>query len=128
DPSGAREMLTVLALSRGDRLSGVVEHDRTGARRALVDRDDELRSLSCAGHGDSQAQGRMAGAARVSPPTPIPEGRSMPASIDAAQRDWLQRVALAETAIPIIGTLHRERNVIPHVHGRKLVNRSATQL
>ena len=47
---------------------------------------------------------------------------------DEAQADWLDRVALAETAIPIIGTLHRERNVISHVHGRKLVNRSATQL
>ena len=58
----------------------------------------------------------------------------MPSSIDVAQRaraaqsDWLDRVALAETAIPIVGTLHRERNVISHVHGRKLVNRSATQL
>lgn len=52
----------------------------------------------------------------------------MPASAADAQRDWLDRVALAETAIPIIGTLHRERNVIPHVHGRKLVNRSATQI
>lgn len=49
-------------------------------------------------------------------------------STEEAQRDWRARVALAETAIPIIGTLHRERNVIPHVHGRKLVNRSATQL
>ena len=58
----------------------------------------------------------------------------MPSSIDVAQRaraaqsDWLDRVALAETAIPIVGTLPRERNVISHVHGRKLVNRSATQL
>lgn len=49
-------------------------------------------------------------------------------SLDVAQNDWLTRVALAETAIPIIGTLHRERNVIPHVHGRKLVNRSATHI
>jgi len=52
----------------------------------------------------------------------------IPMSIDDAQRDWLDRLALAEAAMPIIGKLHRERNVIPHVHGRKLVNRSAPQL
>lgn len=49
-------------------------------------------------------------------------------SFDAAQNDWLTRVALAEKAIPLIGTLHRERDVIPHVHGRKLINRSATHI
>jgi glyceraldehyde 3-phosphate dehydrogenase len=49
-------------------------------------------------------------------------------SHDVAQHDWLSRVALAERAIPLIGALHRERNVIPHVHGRKLVNRSATHI
>jgi len=48
--------------------------------------------------------------------------------VDSYQRSWLDAISLAETAIPLIGTLHRERNVIPHVHGRKLVNRSAPHL
>ena len=48
--------------------------------------------------------------------------------VEQVKSDWLERVALAEAAIPLIGRLSRERNVIPHVHGRKIVNRSATQI
>ncbi|QCR19555.1 glyceraldehyde-3-phosphate dehydrogenase [Agrococcus sp. SGAir0287] len=50
---------------------------------------------------------------------------------DAVQRSqdaWLERVAMAESAIPLIGRLYRERNVIPHVHGRKIINRSAIEV
>jgi glyceraldehyde 3-phosphate dehydrogenase len=48
--------------------------------------------------------------------------------VELVKSEWLERVALAEAAIPLIGRLSRERNVIPHVHGRKIVNRSATQI
>ena len=42
--------------------------------------------------------------------------------------DWFAKLALVEEAIPLIGRLSRERGVIPHVYGRKMTNRSATQL
>ena len=42
--------------------------------------------------------------------------------------DWDHKIALAEEAIPLIGRLTRDRGVIPHVYGRKMANRSATQL
>lgn len=48
--------------------------------------------------------------------------------LDAHRGAWLDRIALAESAIPLIGRLHRDRDVVPHVHGRKLVNRSAPHL
>src|SRR5690606_24572181 len=44
------------------------------------------------------------------------------------QTDWHDKLALAEEAIPLIGRLTRDRGVIPHVYGRKMANRSATQL
>lgn len=41
---------------------------------------------------------------------------------------WFEKLALVEEAIPLIGRLSRERGVIPHVYGRKMTNRSATQM
>ncbi len=36
---------------------------------------------------------------------------------------WKNREAIAETLIPVIGKLYRERNIIVQVYGRNLVNR-----
>jgi glyceraldehyde 3-phosphate dehydrogenase len=41
---------------------------------------------------------------------------------------WSTRAALAEELIPLIGRLYRENNVVPSIHGRKLINKSATDL
>jgi glyceraldehyde 3-phosphate dehydrogenase len=43
---------------------------------------------------------------------------------DAAQAEWSAR----EELIPLIGRLYRENNVVPSIHGRKLINKSATDL
>jgi glyceraldehyde 3-phosphate dehydrogenase len=32
---------------------------------------------------------------------------------------------VAEELIPLIGRLYRENNVVPSIHGRKLINKSA---
>ncbi len=52
----------------------------------------------------------------------MPTAASLP--VDSAHQAWLDRVALAELAVPIIGRLYRERDVVAHVHGKKLVNQS----
>jgi len=41
---------------------------------------------------------------------------------------WKNREAIAETLIPVIGKLYRERNIIVQVYGRNLVNRSVIQI
>ncbi|QUW20077.1 glyceraldehyde-3-phosphate dehydrogenase [Agrococcus sp. Marseille-Q4369] len=51
----------------------------------------------------------------------------MPA-VDSAHQAWLDRVALAESAVPIIGRLYRERDVVTHVHGKQLVNQSPIEI
>lgn len=43
-------------------------------------------------------------------------------------KDWKQREALAESMIPVIGKLNRERNVGIYMYGRSLVNRSVIDL
>ncbi len=43
-------------------------------------------------------------------------------------RSWLGELASAEDAIPLIGRLSREQDVIAHLFGRKIVNRSPVQL
>ncbi len=45
-------------------------------------------------------------------------------AVESAHQAWLDRLALAESAVPIIGRLYRERDVVTHVHGKKLVNQS----
>lgn len=53
-------------------------------------------------------------------------------TIKALQADhfgrWKNREAIAESMIPVIGTLYRERNLITTVFGRTLVNRSVIQI
>ncbi len=41
---------------------------------------------------------------------------------------WKHREALAESMIPVIGKLYRERNVVVAVYGRSLVNQSVIQI
>ncbi len=41
---------------------------------------------------------------------------------------WKHREALAESMIPVIGKLYRERNVVVVVYGRSLVNQSVIQI
>ncbi|WP_425846900.1 glyceraldehyde-3-phosphate dehydrogenase [Agrococcus sp. TSP3-2-1] len=49
-------------------------------------------------------------------------------AVDSAHQAWLDRVALAESAVPIIGRLYRERDVVTHVHGKQLVNQSPIEI
>lgn len=39
-------------------------------------------------------------------------------------RDWIEREALAEAMIPLVGQLYRNNNVITSIYGRGLINRS----
>jgi glyceraldehyde 3-phosphate dehydrogenase len=43
-------------------------------------------------------------------------------------KDWKAREALAESMIPMVGTLAREKNVKCYVYGRALVNRSVLEI
>ncbi|TFC52366.1 glyceraldehyde-3-phosphate dehydrogenase [Cryobacterium sp. TMT1-21] len=47
---------------------------------------------------------------------------------DLARATWIDREALAEAMIPLIGRLYRENNVVTSVHGRGLVNQSVVGL
>lgn len=42
--------------------------------------------------------------------------------------DWKQREALAESMIPVVGQLSRERNVKSYIYGRSLVNQSVLDI
>ncbi|SDS50382.1 glyceraldehyde-3-phosphate dehydrogenase [Agrococcus carbonis] len=56
----------------------------------------------------------------------MPTAESLP--VDDAHQAWLDRLALAELAVPILGRLYRERDVVTHVHGKKLVNQSPIEI
>ncbi len=43
---------------------------------------------------------------------------------DRHLKDWNERVLLAEAALPIIGTLFRDRTVVPIMYGRPLIEKS----
>ncbi|MDQ0735112.1 glyceraldehyde 3-phosphate dehydrogenase [Arthrobacter agilis] len=48
---------------------------------------------------------------------------------DAGTRDmWLEREALAEAMIPLIGRLYRTNNVVTSIHGRSLINKSTMNI
>ncbi|TFB50308.1 glyceraldehyde-3-phosphate dehydrogenase [Cryobacterium tagatosivorans] len=47
---------------------------------------------------------------------------------DRARETWINREALAEAMIPLIGRLYRENHVVTSVHGRSLVNQSVVGL
>jgi glyceraldehyde 3-phosphate dehydrogenase len=43
-------------------------------------------------------------------------------------KDWKEREALAESMIPLIGTLYREKNVVISMYGKPLINRSVIDI
>ncbi len=47
---------------------------------------------------------------------------------DAYFKDWKQREEIAETMIPVIGRLYRDREVVTNIYGRKLVNKSTIDI
>ena len=48
--------------------------------------------------------------------------------VDKHFHDWKEREALAESMIPIIGRLYREKNVVTTVYGRSIINRSVIEI
>src|SRR5690606_35999511 len=47
---------------------------------------------------------------------------------EACLQDWMDREAIAESMIPLIGTLYRKKNVVTSVYGRPVVNRSVIDI
>lgn len=47
---------------------------------------------------------------------------------EACLQDWMDREAIAESMIPLIGTLYRKNNVVTSVYGRQVVNRSVIDI
>ncbi len=43
-------------------------------------------------------------------------------------KDWKQREALAESMIPLVGALYREKNVVISMYGKPLINRSVIDI
>ena len=43
---------------------------------------------------------------------------------DQCLGEWIDREALAEAMIPLIGQLYRNNNVVSSIYGRSLINRS----
>ncbi len=44
---------------------------------------------------------------------------------DQCLGEWIDREALAEAMIPLIGQLYRNNNVVTSIYGRGLINRSS---
>ncbi|WP_225674544.1 glyceraldehyde-3-phosphate dehydrogenase [Thalassolituus marinus] len=47
---------------------------------------------------------------------------------EACLQDWMDREAIAESMIPVIGTLYRRKNIVTSVYGRPVINRSVIEL
>jgi len=47
---------------------------------------------------------------------------------DQCLGEWIDREALAEAMIPLIGQLYRNNNVVLSIHGRSLINRSVIEI
>ncbi|MBQ0727565.1 MAG: glyceraldehyde-3-phosphate dehydrogenase [Thalassolituus oleivorans] len=47
---------------------------------------------------------------------------------DVCLQDWMDREAIAESMIPLIGTLYRKKNIVTSIYGRPVVNRSVIDL
>ncbi|RZA10983.1 MAG: glyceraldehyde-3-phosphate dehydrogenase, partial [Proteobacteria bacterium] len=47
---------------------------------------------------------------------------------DQCLGEWIDREALAEAMIPLIGQLYRNNNVVTSIYGRSLINRSVIEL
>lgn len=43
-------------------------------------------------------------------------------------QSWKEREALAESMIPLIGRLYRDKNVVTSVYGRSIINRSVIDI
>ena len=48
--------------------------------------------------------------------------------VDKYFQDWKEREALAESMIPLIGRLYRDKNVVTTVYGRSIINRSVIEI
>ncbi|TNC86374.1 MAG: glyceraldehyde-3-phosphate dehydrogenase [Thalassolituus sp.] len=47
---------------------------------------------------------------------------------DACLQDWMDREAIAESMIPLIGTLYRQKSIVSSIYGRPVINRSVIDL
>lgn len=47
---------------------------------------------------------------------------------DSSVQEWLEREAIAESMIPIIGNLYRRRNVVLSIYSRPIINRSVIDI
>lgn len=47
---------------------------------------------------------------------------------EACLQDWMDRETIAESMIPLIGTLYRSKNIVTSVYGRSVINRSVIDL
>lgn len=47
---------------------------------------------------------------------------------DSCLQDWMGREAIAESMIPLIGTLYREKSIISSIYGRPVINRSVIDI
>ena len=47
---------------------------------------------------------------------------------DACLQDWMGREAIAESMIPMIGTLYRKKSIVSSIYGRPVINRSVIDL
>src|SRR6218665_1056246 len=47
---------------------------------------------------------------------------------DQCLGEWIDREALAEAMIPLIGQLYRNNNVVTSIYGRSMINRSVIQI
>ena len=52
----------------------------------------------------------------------------MEQEFDQRRQSWIEREALAEAMIPLIGSLYRDNNVVTSIHGRSLINQSVMGL
>jgi len=47
---------------------------------------------------------------------------------DACLQDWMDREAIAESMIPLIGALYRQKSIVSSIYGRPVINRSVIDL
>lgn len=47
---------------------------------------------------------------------------------DACLQDWMDRETIAESMIPLIGALYRQKSIVTSVYGRPVINRSVIDL
>ncbi|MCB2386600.1 MULTISPECIES: glyceraldehyde-3-phosphate dehydrogenase [Thalassolituus] len=47
---------------------------------------------------------------------------------EACLQDWMDREAIAESMIPLVGTMYRKKNVVTSIYGRPVINRSVIDL